>query len=67
MKPKGHRVQGGISGFFFGLGLAILLQQFAVLPLTTLTLVLIPIGMVLVGVALGWPRGARSATTAGPV
>ena len=61
---SGHRVQGGISGVFAGLGIAILLQQFAVLPLTTMTLVLIPLGMCLIGVAMGWPRGARTAPAA---
>ena len=62
---SGHRVQGGISGAVAGLGIAILLQQFAVVPLTTLTLVLLPLGMALVGVAMGWPRGG-SAPVAAP-
>ena len=59
---SGHRVQGGVSGVVTGLGIAILLQQFGVVPLTTLTLLLLPIGMALVGVAMGWPRGAPPAT-----
>ena len=53
---KGHRVRGAISGLCFGLGLAILLQQFAVVPLTTLVLVLVPLGGLLLGLAVGWPR-----------
>lgn len=52
----GHRVQGAVSGLVFGLGVAILLQQFAVVPLTLLLLVLVPLGGALVGVGLGWPR-----------
>lgn len=52
----GHRVRGTISGLVFGLGLAILLQQFAVVPLTTLVLVLVPLGSALIGLAIGWPR-----------
>ena len=52
----GHRVQGAVSGLAFGLGLAILLQQFGVVPLTTVVLVLLPLGAALVGVGLGWPR-----------
>jgi hypothetical protein len=53
---KGHRIRGAVSGLVAGLGLAILLQQFAIVPLTTLVLVLVPLGMALVGVAVGWPR-----------
>lgn len=58
-RASGHRVQGAISGLFFGLGLAILAQQFAILPLTLLTLVLLPLGMAIVGLGLGWPRGGQ--------
>lgn len=53
---KGRRVRGVISGFVCGLGIAILLQQFAIVPLSTVLLVAVPIGMALVGLALGWPR-----------
>ncbi len=56
---RGHRVQGAISGLFFGLGVAILLQQFGIVPLTALVALLLPLGMALVGVGLGWPRGRR--------
>lgn len=65
MKRRGRRVHGGVSGFFCGVGVAILLQQFAVVPLSTLTMVLVPLGLVLVGVALGWPRAPR-VTSASP-
>lgn len=57
---NGHRVRGGISGAVCGLGMAVLAQQFGVVPLTVLTVVLIPLGMALVGVAIGWPRPAGS-------
>jgi len=59
---KGHRVRGAISGLVFGLGLAILLQQFAIVPLTTLVLVLVPLGTALIGLAIGWPRSPSGAT-----
>jgi hypothetical protein len=62
---NGHRVRGTISGIVFGLGLVILLQQFAVVPLTTLVLILVPLGCGLVGLAIGWPRRARSSAPAG--
>lgn len=53
---KGRRVRGVISGLVCGLGIAILLWQFAVVPLTTGLLIAAPVGMALVGLALGWPR-----------
>ena len=62
---NGHRVRGTISGLVFGLGVAILLQQFGVVPLTTLVLVLVPLGCGLVGLAIGWPRRARAAAAEG--
>lgn len=58
---KGRRVRGVISGFVCGLGIAVLLQQFGVVPLTTALLVAVPVGMAIVGLALGWPRGPRAA------
>lgn len=59
---KGHRVRGAISGLVAGLGIAILLQQFAVVALTTLVLVAVPLGMAVVGIGIGWPRGRRATT-----
>lgn len=56
---RGHRVQGGISGLLFGLGVAILLQQFGLVPLTLLVVVLLPLGAAALGVGLGWPRSRR--------
>lgn len=58
-RARGHRVEGTISGFVFGLGLAILLQQFGVVPLTALVLVLVPLGTAVVGLGVGWPRPSR--------
>jgi len=57
---KGRRVRGVISGFVCGLGIAVLLQQFAIVPLSTVLLIAVPVGMALVGLALGWPRGGAS-------
>lgn len=45
---KGKPVLGAISGLFFGLFLAILLQQFGIRPLDNLSVIGLPIlGMVL--------------------
>lgn len=57
---KGHRIRGAISGLVAGLGIAILLQQFAIVPLTTLVLVALPLGMAVVGMGIGWPRSPRT-------
>jgi hypothetical protein len=54
---KGRRVRGVISGFVCGLGITILLQQFAIVPLSTVLVIAVPVGMAIVGLALGWPRG----------
>jgi hypothetical protein len=56
-RPAGRRVLGTISGFVFGLGLIILLQQFGLVPLSAPMLV-VPFAMALVGLGLGWPRAA---------
>jgi len=46
---RGRPWLGGIAGFFFGLGVAVLLQQFAIWPLDNLTF----FGLPIVGIALG--------------
>ncbi len=46
---KGRPVLGVISGLLFGLFLALTLQQFGIMPLTTLSL----IGLPIIGIALG--------------
>ncbi len=46
---KGRPVLGFFSGLFFGLFLALLLQQFGILPLTTLSV----IGLPIIGIVLG--------------
>jgi hypothetical protein len=63
---KGRRVRGVISGFVCGLGIAVLLQQFAIVPLSTVLIVAVPVGMALVGLALGWPRGSTASAEESP-
>jgi hypothetical protein len=62
MTGKGHRVRGACSGMAFGSGVAILLQQFGVVALTAPVVVALPLGMLLVGIAIGWPRRAEVAS-----
>jgi len=54
---RGHRVRGPIFGAVAGIGIAVLLQQFAVLPMSTALLLGAPAVGALAGLALGWPRG----------
>lgn len=63
---NGHRVRGACSGLLFGIGIAILLQQFGVVVLTLPVVLALPFGMLLVGIAIGWPRAPRGAAPSGP-
>jgi len=58
---KGRPVLGIISGLLFGFFVALLLQQLAIAPLTTLTLIGFPIAGVVLGIILSaWaPLGRR--------
>ncbi len=49
---KGRPVLGVISGLLFGLFLAVTLQQFGIMPLTTLSLIGLPILGIAVGLGL---------------
>ncbi|NOY55337.1 MAG: hypothetical protein GXP34_05045 [Actinobacteria bacterium] len=58
---RGKPVLGTISGLFFGFFVALLLQQFAIAPLTTTTLIGLPIAGIVLGILLAaWaPFGRR--------
>jgi len=58
---RGKPVLGIISGFFFGIFLALLLQQFAIAPLTNTTVIGLPIAGMVLGILLAaWaPFGRR--------
>lgn len=59
---RGRPVRGAISGFFFGLFLALTLQQFAIRPLDTLSVVGLPLLGLVLGLLLARaaPFGGRS-------
>jgi hypothetical protein len=59
---KGRPVLGVISGLLFGLFLALTLQQFGIMPLTTLTLIGFPIVGIVIGLGLASvaPFGTKS-------
>ncbi len=53
---RGHRWRGSLFGLLAGIGGAVLLQQFGVVPMTPAVMVGVPLGSTLVGLALGWPQ-----------
>jgi hypothetical protein len=59
---KGRPVLGFISGLLFGLFLALVLQQFGIMPLNTLSVIGLPvIGIILgLGMAAWAPFGKRT-------
>jgi len=61
---RGHRVRGPLFGAVGGTGIAVLLQQFAVVPMSALLMIAAPVVGALVGLALGWPRGGSAAPVA---
>lgn len=57
---RGRPVLGVISGFFFGIFVALLLQQFSILPLTTTTVIGLPVAGIVLGIVLAaWAPFAR--------
>ena len=63
---RGHPVLGTISGFFLGIGLTVLLQQYAYWPLTIVTAIIFPIVVAIVcglHAYLGTPKKLASAPT----
>lgn len=58
---KGRPVLGIISGLLFGFFVALLLQQLAIAPLSTLTLIGLPVAGLVLGIVLSaWaPLGRR--------
>ncbi len=53
MRAKGRPILGGFAGFFFGLGLGMLLLTMSVLPLDSKLLIVLPILFLVLGVVWG--------------
>jgi hypothetical protein len=60
---RGHPILGAISGFVFGLALSLALLVFAVVSLSNIILVILPIAFLVLGIAwaLWAPLGASRA------
>lgn len=59
MKPRRHPVLGFFAGLFLGLGIALLLFVFGVLPMTVMWLVILTLGVAVLGVVLAYVAPAR--------
>ncbi len=60
---KGRPVLGVISGFLFGLFLAVVLQQFSIWPLDNLIVIGLPIAGILLGLLMAaWAPFGRKQT-----
>lgn len=59
---KGRPILGFISGLFFGIFLALTLQQFGIMPLTTVSVIGFPVLGIIIGLGLAaWaPFGRRA-------
>lgn len=59
---KGRPVLGFISGLLFGIFLALTLQQFGIIPLTTVTLIGLPVLGIIIGLGMAaWAPFGRKA------
>lgn len=63
MKARRHPVRGFFGGLLFGLGLAMLLFVFGVIPMTALWLGILSIGLAALGVVIAYVTPARSTRT----
>ena len=61
MKARRHPVRGFFAGLFLGIGAALLLFVFGVLPFTLAMLGIVTAGGVVVGVVLAYVAPVRSA------
>jgi hypothetical protein len=59
MKAKRHPVMGFFAGLFLGLGVAMLLFVFGIVPMTVVWLTVLALGMAVLGVVLAYVAPAR--------
>ena len=66
MRTKGRPILGGFAGFFFGIGLGLLLLTMSVIPLESKVLIVLPLLFLVVGVAFAlWAPLRRGRAQAG--
>ena len=59
MKPRRHPVMGFFAGLLLGLGVALLLFVFGVVPMTVMWLAILALGVAVLGVVLAYVAPAR--------
>ena len=64
MTTKAHRhpILGFFAGLFFGFGLALILFSFGVMPVTSVWLAILTVGMAVLGVVLAYVTPVRGRT-----
>jgi len=61
MKTRRHPVLGFFAGLFLGIGIALLLFVFGIIPMTVMWLVILTLGVAVLGVVLAYVAPARGA------
>jgi len=61
MKTRRHPVLGFFAGLFLGIGIALLLFVFGIIPMTVMWLVILTLGVAVLGVVLAYVVPARGA------
>ena len=59
MKRRHHPIMGFFAGLFLGLGAALILFVFGVIPLTVVWLVSLVVGGIVIGIVLGYLLPSR--------
>jgi len=61
MKTRRHPALGFFAGLFLGIGIALLLFVFGVIPMTVMWLAILTLGFAVLGVVLAYVAPARGA------
>ena len=61
MKTRRHPVLGFFAGLFLGIGIALLLFVFGIIPMTVMWLVILTLGVAVLGVVLAYVAPTRGA------
>ncbi|MHB1165793.1 MAG: hypothetical protein ACYC0W_04260 [Candidatus Nanopelagicales bacterium] len=59
MKTRRHPILGFFSGLLLGIGIALILFTFGIVPMTILWLAVLTVGGIVIGIALAYALPAR--------
>ncbi|MDO8310091.1 MAG: hypothetical protein Q7V58_17260 [Actinomycetota bacterium] len=63
MKTRRHPILGFFSGLLLGVGIALMLFTFGIVPMTVLWLAVLMVGGIVIGIALAYALPARGRTS----